>query len=87
MGRKPHSLIRERIAAILEELGNAYGYEVYKEYIKRYDKPTMRVIYYHLNKGVDLGLFTVKDVRVEQGNYSWGKEAKKVYYSLNKHPD
>ncbi len=87
MARKPYSVIRERIAKILENLGRAYGYEIYKEYVKRYNKPTMRVIYYHLNKGVDLGIFKIEEVKTEHGNYSWGGEAKKVYYSLKKHSD
>jgi hypothetical protein len=42
----------------------------------------MRSIYYHLRKGVDLNEFKVSKVEKEKGEYSWGPEAEKIYYSL-----
>jgi hypothetical protein len=44
----------------------------------------MRVIYYHLKKGTDLGEFKVNKVIRENGDFSWGNEAEKIYYSLGK---
>lgn len=83
-GRPPSSIIRDRIGIILSKIKKGYGYEIYKEYIKAYPKVTMRVVYYHLTKGVELGIFKISEVRMEKGDYSWGGEAKKIYYSLNK---
>jgi hypothetical protein len=83
-GRPPNSPIRDRMTRLLEELGPQCGYNLYKEYVSRFPKVTMRVVYYHLNKGVELGIFVVDDVRIENGNYSWGTAAKKIYYSLSK---
>lgn len=59
-----------------------YGYEIYKAYIALFPKVTMRSIYYHLKKGVDLNEFKVEKIEKEKGDYSWGGEAEKIYYSL-----
>ena len=59
-----------------------YGYEIYKAYVAIFPKVTMRSIYYHLRKGVDLNEFKVSKVEKEKGEYSWGPEAEKIYYSL-----
>jgi len=42
----------------------------------------MRSIYYHLNKGVKLEEFKVEKIKTEQGDYSWGGQAEKIYYTL-----
>ncbi|MFH1132987.1 MAG: hypothetical protein V1735_00705 [Nanoarchaeota archaeon] len=81
-GRPTKSAVRERIKAILSEVKQAYGYEVFKRYKERYGDVSMRLVYYHLKKGVALGDFKVDKVQVEQGDYSWGKSAEKVYYKL-----
>jgi len=81
-GRPCRSEVRDRIFQILARLQKAYGYEVFKEYKKEFPKATMRIIYYHLNKGVDLGIFKIDEIKIEKGNYSWGNEAKKIYYSI-----
>lgn len=59
-----------------------YGYDIYKMYRMLFPKVTMRSIYYHLNKGIELGEFKINRVQKEQGEYSWGGEAEKTYYSL-----
>jgi hypothetical protein len=59
-----------------------YGYEIYKAYKSIFPKATMRSIYYHLKKGVALGEFKVEKIKKEQGDYSWGSEAEKIYYAL-----
>lgn len=67
---------------MLHVLKKGYGYELYKAYIKVFPAVSMRTIYYHLHKGTEFGLFKVKNVQVEPGNYSWGPDAEKVYYII-----
>ena len=81
-GRPVKSEIRQNIVEILYFMKEGYGYEVYKAYIAIFPKVTMRSIYYHLKKGVDLNEFKVSKIEREKGDYSWGGEAEKIYYSL-----
>ncbi len=83
-GRPVKSEIRQNIVEILHFIGNGYGYEIYKIYREIFPKVSMRVIYYHLKKGQVLGEFRVEKIKKEQGDYSWGSEAEKVYYCLDK---
>ncbi len=87
-GRPFKSEIRNNIITILFYLGEGYGYEVSKLYNKIFPKVTMRSIYYHLKRGVELGEIQMKEIKQEQGNYSWGTVVEKTYYSLGKnaHP-
>ena len=80
-GRPPNSEIRDRIVEILANLKRDYGYNIYKLYCRLFPKVSMRIIYYHLNKGTELGIFNMEHV-TSTGEYSWGKTAEKVYYSL-----
>lgn len=81
-GRKPKSQIRQNIIDILFFLKHAYGYEIYRIYRQIFPRTTLRSIYYHLNKGIETGEFTVEKVEKEEGKYSWGSYAEKVYYKL-----
>lgn len=81
-GRPIGSVIRQNIIEILYFMGNGYGYDIYKIYMDIFPKVTMRSIYYHLRKGLELGEFKIHKAGKEKGNYSWGSEAEKVYYSL-----
>lgn len=81
-GRPVKSQIRQRIVEILFVMRKAYGYQVYRVYREVYPRATMRSIYYHLNKGLQTGEFLVYTVQKEKGEYSWGSEAEKIYYSL-----
>ena len=83
-GRPVKSEIRQNMVEILFHMGKAYGYDIYKVYIKVFPKVTIRSIYYHLKKGVALEEFKVTEVEMEKGEYSWGGEAEKKYYSLGK---
>ena len=76
------SQIRQNVIEILYFLGKAYGYDIYKVYKVVYPRVTLRSIYYHLHKGVQLGEFKVEKIEKEKGNYSWGGEAEKIYYAL-----
>ena len=81
-GRPVKSEIRQNVVEILHFIKKAYGYEIYKVYVAIFPKVTLRSIYYHLKKGLDLGEFIVSKVEKEKGDYSWGSEAEKIYYSL-----
>ena len=81
-GRPIKSEIRQNIVEILYFMKEGYGYDIYKAYIVIFPKVTMRSIYYHLKKGTDLREFKVSKIEKEKGNYSWGPEAEKIYYSL-----
>jgi hypothetical protein len=83
LGRKPKSQIRDEIVDLLYFLKEAYGYDLYKKYCKVYDKKvSMRSIYYHLNKGVELGIFNLKEIRDVKGDFSWGSGAKQIIFQL-----
>ena len=81
-GRPVKSKVRDNIIELLYFLGNAYGYDIYKTYIKLFPRTTMRNVYYHLKKGLALKEFEIEKIEKEKGDYSWGKEAEKVYYKL-----
>ena len=82
-GRPIKSEIRQNIVEILFFMKKGYGYEIYKAYVALFPKVTMRSIYYHLKKGVDLNEFKVEKIEKEKGDYSWGGEAEKIYYALD----
>lgn len=81
-GRPVNSVIRQNIVEILFFMDKAYGYDIYKHYIGLFPKVTLRSIYYHLHKGVDLGEFEIEKIEKEKGDYSWGEMAEKIYYKL-----
>ncbi|MBR9677428.1 hypothetical protein GOV04_04765 [Candidatus Woesearchaeota archaeon] len=81
-GRPAGSMVRHNIIEILYFLGHAYGYQLNKIYQELFAPVSMRLIYYHLNKGVSLGEFKVKEVKTEKGDYSWGPHAEKTFYTL-----
>jgi hypothetical protein len=81
-GRPIGSEIRQNIIEIINLMGRGYGYDIYKVYKEIFPKVTMRVIYYHLKKGIELGEFKVDKIEKETGKYSWGPEAEKTYYAL-----
>jgi hypothetical protein len=83
-GRPIGSKVRQNMIEILYFLGSAHGYHIYKVYKQIYPKITLRAIYYHLRKGQDLEEFVVDTIHKEKGDYSWGAEAEKIYYSLGK---
>ena len=81
-GRPIGSTIRQNLIEILYFKGQAYGYDLYKDYCALFPPVTLRVIYYHLKKGVALNEFKLEIIKMEKGNYSWGGEAEKKYYVL-----
>jgi len=81
-GRPTYSPIRQNMIEVLHVMGEAYGYQIYKAYKELFDPITLRVIYYHLRKGKQLGEFDDAGVKKTQGHYSWGPEAERIFYKL-----
>lgn len=81
-GRPLGSKIRQNIVEILYFLKQGYGYDIYRIYKEVFPAVTLRSIYYHLRKGVQLEEFKIQKVKQEKGDYSWGKSAEKIYYIL-----
>lgn len=82
-GRPTNSQIRKNLVDLLYFLRQGYGYQLYKKYLSVFDqKVNIRSIYYHLNKGVELGEFQVSTVEEVSGDYSWGDQVKRVVFSL-----
>ena len=81
-GRPLGSQVRLNIVEILYFMKQGTGYDLYKHYVAIFPKVTMRLIYYHLRKGYEIGLFNIKKIGVEKGDYSWGNTAEKIYYEL-----
>tara|TARA_Y100000031_G_C8065861_1_gene312811 strand:- start:92 stop:430 length:339 start_codon:yes stop_codon:yes gene_type:complete len=81
-GRPVKSQIRQNLIELLYFIKEAYGYQLYKLYRELFTPVTNRVIYYHLRKGEQLGEFKIQKVVKEEGDFSWGREVEKIYYSL-----
>ena len=81
-GRPAKSAVRQNLIEILHVVGKGYGYDLYKVYAALFPKVTMRLIYYHLQKGVALGEIKTNKVVAEQGEFSWGSQVEKTYYEL-----
>ena len=81
-GRPPKSSVRQNIVEILHYKKRAHGYEIYQHYKELFPKVTMRNVYYHLKKGLETGELKVEKIEKQAGDYSWGGEAERIYYSL-----
>ena len=81
-GRPVQSQIRQNIIEILAHLGEGYGYQISLLYNQIFPACTMRSVHYHLKKGLETQEFTVKRIVKEEGKYSWGAHAEKIYYGL-----
>ncbi len=81
-GRPTKSQVRQNIVNMLHLLKESYGYDLFRHYRTLFSPVTMRVVYYHLKKGAELGEFQLHKVAKEQGKFSWGEEAMKIYYRL-----
>jgi len=82
-GRPISSPIRENIIELIYVMKEGYGYDLYKKYIQIFEqKINIRSIYYHLNKGVELGEFKIQNIEAVKGDYSWGDQVKRVIFTL-----
>lgn len=86
-GRPERSVIRDNIGKLLKGQGPSDGYSLYRIYVEKYPKVTMRSIYYHLKKGVELKLFKVKEIVRDRSNHSWGNYSEKIIYEMNEAKD
>ncbi|MCF7798346.1 hypothetical protein K9M74_00415 [Candidatus Woesearchaeota archaeon] len=80
-GRPSKSIVRDRLVEIIFVAGKMTAYDAYKHYIRLFGKASQRNIYYQLQRGEAMGIFS-REVKDEQGDYTWGNTAQKVYYSL-----
>jgi len=80
-GRPEGSIVRNRLVQMLQVLGTSYGYELYNHYREVFGNVHIRTIYYNLKKGIEKEEIIVVDVAREIGDYSWGDEVQKVYYT------
>jgi hypothetical protein len=83
-GRPPQSQIRQNIIEILHYLDQGYGYQICKIYHQLFPSVTRRCIYYHLRKGVQTEEIKVSQIQQEKGDFSWGSQVEKTYYTLGK---
>ncbi|MGV8171189.1 MAG: hypothetical protein ACP5OA_00675 [Candidatus Woesearchaeota archaeon] len=81
-GRPIGSKVRQNIVEILYFYKQLHGYDMYKIYKELYPPVTMRLIYYHLKKGLDTGEFKVQRVDRKAGKYSWGGISENIIYVL-----
>ena len=81
-GRPENSPIRQNIIELLAHVGEGYGYQLSSYYNKIFPACTMRSVHWHLKKGLATKEFVVSKVAKEEGQYSWGAHAEKIYYSL-----
>jgi len=82
-GRPSRSIVRDRLVEMIFVVGKLTAYEAHKHYIRLFGKASQRNIYYQLEKGEVIDIFS-KQVVDEEGTYTWGTTAQKVYYSLTK---
>jgi len=81
-GRPLGSKVRQNIVEILYFYKRLHAYELYKIYIDLYPKVTMRLIYYHMKKGLSTGEFKVYKIDRKFGKYSWGGTSENIVYEL-----
>jgi hypothetical protein len=79
-GRPLGSKVRQNIVEILYFYKRLHGYELSKIYMELYPKVTMRLIYYHLKKGLTTGEFKIYKVDKRSGKYSWGTTTENIIY-------
>jgi len=81
-GRPIGSKVRQNMIEILYFYRQMHGYEVYKIYTDLFPPVTMRLIYYHLKKGLETGEFKIQKISHKEGNYSWGSGTENIIYEL-----
>lgn len=82
-GRPIGSQARQNIIEILYFYRQLHGYEIYKIYSELFPSVTMRLIYYHLKKGVSTGEFRIAKIDIKTGTYSWGGSVQNIIYELD----
>jgi len=81
-GRPIGSKVRQNVVEILYFYKKLHGYDLYKIYKELYPPVTMRLIYYHLKKGLTTGEFIIAHIDKKSGKYSWGGTSENIIYAL-----
>ena len=81
-GRPIGSSVRQNMVEILYAYGPLYGYQIHKIYEDIFPKITLRLVYYHLKKGLSTKEFSVYKMDIKEGNYSWGARTQNIIYTL-----
>lgn len=81
-GRPVQSQVRQNIIEILYYIKKGYGYDISRIHNAVFPSVSMRNVYYHLKKGVEIGEIKVHKIKKEEGAYSWGNFVEKTYYTL-----
>ena len=82
-GRPIGSKVRQNIIEILYFYRQMHGYEIFKVYSELFPPVTLRLIYYHLKKGLDTGEFKIMKISHKEGSYSWGTDTENIIYELS----
>ncbi len=75
------SEVRRAMVELIKKEGELYGYQLQKLYEKEVGPISLRLVYYHLARGVKEGLFNC-EARVEEEGCSWGGRVERKYYTL-----
>lgn len=67
---------------IVDTLCASYGYEIYRVYNEFFEPISLRSMYYHLKRGVQLDEFKEVAVKETKGSYTWGDISIRKYYIL-----
>jgi hypothetical protein len=81
-GRPIGSKVRQNIIEILFFYKRVHGYELHKIYTELFPPVTMRLIYYHLKKGLSTKEFKLYKIEHKEGQYSWGADTENIIYEL-----
>lgn len=81
-GRPTGSTVRDRMINILYHYDHLHGYKLHDIYESVYEEVSRRLIYYHLDKGVELGELKLHSVEEQRGEYSWGDKVQRKRYEL-----
>ncbi|MBR9681922.1 MAG: hypothetical protein GOV00_03955 [Candidatus Altiarchaeota archaeon] len=77
------SPVRARISKILEA-GPSHGYAIYQKYVQEFGASvSMRLIYYHLHRGLKDKIFETAGTEEKKGDFSWGNKTIRKLYKLS----
>jgi len=77
------SPVRARISKLLEA-GPLHGYAIYRKYLQTYNSSiSLRLVYYHLHRGLKDGVFQICEIEEKKGDFSWGNRTMRKLYKLS----
>ena len=81
-GRPVGSRVRDNIIDILYVYGPLHGYRIHSIYNELFPEVSRRLVYYHLEKGEELGVIVLESSAVVEGEYSWGSKVRRKQYAV-----